>query len=407
MIKNFKFLFASYLSFLFIVAAYILFSLHNDTTNSMSEWVINYQGGFTRRGFLGEIIFQLSMLLDFELRSGFLILQITTYFLYFFSLFYFFKNIKTNYIFLLAIFSPIFFLFSLAELEALGRKDILMFSVFLINFIIYEKYNNPNLNYIYFLFTFPIVFLTHEIYIIYLPYLFFFFIVIEKNLNFKFFLKISILIFYIIFFLYLINNINFSAENLNLLCKNLLEKKNEACGLAPHSMIVDLSAYRSEVGWKATHISRYLLFFLIGSGGLILSIYYSTFNLKKVNFFVNKFNFKILFIIIALPSVLPFLTAVDSGRYLSMAYTMPCITFFSLYKLRIILVDFDKMKKDLALLIPKNKRLRIFFFILVCFTWSPKAVYHEDTASLPIYRLIEKIPNFYPNFINEIKKINK
>ena len=107
--QNYKSLFIGYLTFLFICTVIILTSLYNDTTNSMSEWVINYQGGFSRRGFLGEIIFQLSLIFDFELRKGFLFLQILSYFLYFLLIYKFFKNIEGKYLFFLAIFSPIFF----------------------------------------------------------------------------------------------------------------------------------------------------------------------------------------------------------------------------------------------------------------------------------------------------------
>ena len=158
--------------------------MHNSpVNNSMAEWVINYQGGFTRRGFLGEFIFQLSQFFDFQLRKSFLVMQISIYLAYFYCIYIFFSRIKYNYLFTLAIFSPLFFVFSLTELEALGRKDILMFLVFIFNFIIYEKFKDLKYNYLYFLFSFPLVFLTHEIYIIYTCYFLAFFIILEKNIN--------------------------------------------------------------------------------------------------------------------------------------------------------------------------------------------------------------------------------
>ena len=74
---KFRLSFAIYLSVLFILSAFFLITVYqSETNNSMAEWLINYQGGFTRRGFLGEIIFQMSMFFDFELRKGFLLLQI-------------------------------------------------------------------------------------------------------------------------------------------------------------------------------------------------------------------------------------------------------------------------------------------------------------------------------------------
>ena len=84
---SFKKLFSYYLIFLLILIIYFLSAVNNSTVNnSMAEWVINYQGGFTRRGFLGEIVFQISQVFDFQLRKIFLILQIFIIFLLLFYL---------------------------------------------------------------------------------------------------------------------------------------------------------------------------------------------------------------------------------------------------------------------------------------------------------------------------------
>ena len=32
-------------------------------------------------------------------------------------------------------------------------------------------------------------------------------------------------------------------------------------------------------------------------------------------------------------------------------------------------------------------------------SWNPKAVYHEDLGSIPLYRAIEKSTNFYDNIL--------
>ena len=324
--KEYKIFFSLYLTFLLVFIIFFLAAVHNSSVNnSMAEWVINYQGGFTRRGFLGEIIFQISQFFDFQLRKTFLLLQIFIYLFYFYFIYVFFKKINYNYFFAIAIFSPLFFIFSLAELEALGRKDILMFLVFIVNFLIYLEFRNINYNYIYFIITFPVVFLTHEIYIIYVVYFLAFFIMIEKKLNLIFFIKFFLILFVIFLFLNLVTTNEFSKENFDLLCKNLKEKSNETCGLAPYSMLHNIAAYQNEVGWKLPHIVRYTFIFLFGFLGLIICIFFSKINKSHTNFIVSKINLKLIFIILALPSILPFLTAVDSGRYSSMAYTFPFI----------------------------------------------------------------------------------
>ena len=399
--KQYKFLFSLYLSFLLILIVFFLTSVHNSSANnSMAEWVINYQGGFTRRGFLGECIFQISQFFDFQLRKTFLVMQILIYIAYFYSIYFFFKKIKFNYFFSLAIFSPLFFIFSLAELEALGRKDILMFLVFITNFLIFFKFKNINYNYIYFIVTFPIVFLTHELYIIYIGYFLAFFIFLEKNINYQLIAKFLFLFLFIIFFLDLITSNQFTKDDLDLLCKNLKDKSNEDCGLAPHSMVIKIATYKSEVAWKFTHVIRYTLIFIFGFLGLIISIFFSKINTNETNKLISKVNLKLIFLLLAIPSILPFLTAVDSGRYSSMAYTFPCVFYFGLLRCNIIVFDYEKANSIINNSFLSIKKYKILVLILLCFTWTPKAVYHEDISSFPIYRTIMKTPHFIDNFKN-------
>ena len=45
-----------YLSFLFFICIFHLYTKHNVGNDStISEWLINYSGGFTKRGIIGEI----------------------------------------------------------------------------------------------------------------------------------------------------------------------------------------------------------------------------------------------------------------------------------------------------------------------------------------------------------------
>lgn len=399
--KEFKFIFPLYLFILLMFIVFFLSAVHNSpVNNSMHEWVINYQGGFTRRGFLGEIIFRISQFFDFQLKKTFLLFQIIIYLGYFCSIYLFFKNIKYNYIFSLAIFSPLFFVFSLSELEALGRKDILMFLIFIINFLIFTKFNNINYNYLYFIFSFPIVFLTHEIYIIYIIYFFAFFLFAEKKLDFYFFFKVIVIILYVIYFLELITSNQFTKENLDLLCQNLKNKSEISCGLAPYSMIIDVSGYQSEIGWQLSHIIRYILIFLFGFFGLFIIIFFSNIHIRATNKLVSRINLKFLFVILILPSILPFLTAVDSGRYMSMAYTFPCIFYFGLIKSNLIIFNYEKVNNLINNSFLKFKKYKIILLIILCFSWTPKAVYHEDIGSFPLYRTIFKTTHFFDNFKN-------
>ena len=89
-----------------------------------------------------------------------------------------------------------------------------------------------------------------------------------------------------------------------------------------------------------------------------------------------------------------YLIAVDSGRWTHMTYTCAFIYYFGLLKNEAIV-----LKKNIFKFNFQNSKFRnilyTLFFVLVCLTWNPKAVYHEDLGSFPIYRVLEKTPNYY------------
>ena len=54
---NYNFYLKIYLISLFFLATFYFFQKYNNPVEwTISEWLVNYQGGFTRRGFLGEFI---------------------------------------------------------------------------------------------------------------------------------------------------------------------------------------------------------------------------------------------------------------------------------------------------------------------------------------------------------------
>ena len=90
--RNYKF----YLIITFALTTFYLLSLNSvHSYNAMSEWVINYQGGFVRRGFIGEIFYTISKAININLKFSLTIIQIVLYGLLFF---YFYKLLlKLNY----------------------------------------------------------------------------------------------------------------------------------------------------------------------------------------------------------------------------------------------------------------------------------------------------------------------
>jgi len=390
--KNFN-LFKIYIIFLFLLSSFYLSAVYlSPVNNAMSEWVINYGGGFVRRGLVGEIIFQLSIFFKIKLREGFLIFQILLYFFYYLIVYWLLSNFKKNFIVYLAIFSPVFYSFGLYELEALGRKEILMYIFFSYNFYLFYKYKNINLNYIFTFLSIIILILNHESVIFYYLFYLFFFIVIDKKKDFKFYILNLLLLFIIIFVSYLIYvNPHSSADNLEM-CKRLLNASDERCGLAANFTTASILRHINEVNWRFIDVINYIFIFIFGFIGIFLLIYKSKLTKK---FYILNFNLFSILIFCSLPGLLLFLIAVDTGRWTSMLYHMVAISFFGMFKLGYIKMDSDIKYKYIDFNKVKNKFLFYFLIFILCFGWSPKAVYHESFGTFPAYRMIIKAPKFY------------
>ena len=131
--KNINFYIIIYLSILFLFSVFFLYQKHdvaNDST--ISEWLINYEGGFTKRGLIGQLSIYLSNFFIVKLRDTIFVLQTLLVGTYFFLIYNLLKNILYNKIFIFAIFTPIFILYPIAEIEVLARKEIFIFVYLLI-----------------------------------------------------------------------------------------------------------------------------------------------------------------------------------------------------------------------------------------------------------------------------------
>src|SRR6056300_1518517 len=160
-----------YVSFLiFYVIFYLYFKHDIGNDSSISEWLINYRGGFTRRGLGGELAIFISDITNFSLRFSIFVIQAFLHALYLSLIFYFLRKIKFNIMQVFAIFTPIFLIYPIAEIEALGRKEIILFLFFLGTIFLGSVNSSPkNLNR-FVLILFPIVCLIWEQIVLYAPY---------------------------------------------------------------------------------------------------------------------------------------------------------------------------------------------------------------------------------------------
>jgi hypothetical protein len=380
-VKNYtlNFYLKIYLIILYLFAVFFFFQKYNNYVEwTISEWLINYQGGFTRRGLIGEIVFQISKLSSLTIRETILTFQITTYLLYFYLLYKFLKDTNNNILFIFAIFSPLFVIYPIAEVEVLGRKEIFIYVSFLLVVNIFSIKNIQNKHYFYFSIILMISCLIWEGFVIYISY--FIFILILKNnlvLNKSFLTKLTISLiplsisFYFVFFHRLDEN------GLKMMCQSI----NECYGAISY-LNRSLSSNISEVTSKfqISFLIRYILVLIIGFFPLFLLIKNSKLNYKQK--FKNDYFYLIFFIIIFTPSLIFYYIAQDWGRWVSISYTLSLLTYVYSLKNNFIVINFDRINYSIF----RKKFVVIFLFIIFAFGWAPKTLINEDVGSIPIYR---------------------
>ena len=386
--KNINFYIFIYLSILFLFSVFFLYQKHdvaNDST--ISEWLINYEGGFTKRGLIGQLAIYLSNFFIIKLRDTIFILQILLVGIYFFLIYHFLKNIFYNKIFIFAIFTPIFILYPVAEIEVLARKEIFIF-IYLLTYT-FIPIEEKKYKFYYKFFLFPVAVSIWEPVIFFI--LFFFFLdLIENNIkkiNKLFFFQIISYLPAILLALYIALN-PISEESHNLMRSSLMENFNENCYMSCELLKTKSSIYQQFQGnfdkYSIEIFVRYILIIIIGFGPLFILLFNS--KLKNKIFFLDKFN-NLLFpyLILLSPVIFLFAMGYDWGRWVNISYVISIISFIYIYKYNLITLSEEFL--DNKLLKNINKNIFIFIVIIYCFGWNPKTAITGDVASFPGYRI--------------------
>ena len=377
-----------YLIILFLFSFFFLYQKHdvaNDST--ISEWLINYEGGFTKRGIIGQLSIYLSNFFIIKLRDTIFLFQTLLVGTYFFLIYHFLTNIFYNKIFIFAIFTPIFILYPVAEIEVLARKEIFIFIYLLIYCFIPIK--RKNYKFFYKLCLLPVAILIWEPVIFFILF-FFFFDLIEnkiKKINKLFFLSIISYLPSIILVIYIgLNPISDEAHK--LMASSLMENFNENCYMSCDLLKSKSSIYQQFQGnfdkYSIEIFIRYILIILIGFGPLFILLFNS--KLKSQIYFFDKFN-NLLFphLILLSPVILLFAMGYDWGRWVNISYVFSIISFIYIYKNNLITLSEKFLNNKLIKNI--NKKFFIFVFVIFCFGWNPKTVITGDVASFPGYRI--------------------
>ena len=346
--KNYKNYFKYYLISISVFAFIWLYLKHgvgNDST--ISEWIINYQGGFTRRGLPGEIAFHIAQIFDLKLRFVILLMQIFFYGLYLILIYKFFKTIKFNGIILFSLFTPIFLIYHIAELEVLARKELFLFIGYIWFYNISSKESKTKNSILWIIFILPLISILYEPAIFY--YTFFAATVLIKMKN-ENLIKIFIVIFIIFIPSIIVSYYSafhiISKDGFEIMKSSLMNNFGEACYMSCGLMdtkreaIVHIKATISKLTEKEfsiyTYLFRYFLIMLIGFAPLLLLIKNSELT-KKI------FNFKkliLIFIILNIFVPIHWLMFIDWGRAVNITYVSSILFFFYLFKNDFIKINF-------------------------------------------------------------------
>lgn len=381
-----------YLLFLFFSASIFLFNKHtvgNDST--ISEWLINYQGGFTRRGLLGDLAFNLALLFEAKIRFVIFLFQLFFYLTFVILTFNFIKDIKINFLSRLALYTPIFLLFPLGEIESLVRKETVIFIIFIIFLsLASKKYNEKYCNY-YIFFIFPISFLIWEPVIFFFPFIFFILYLknYKKTVAKTFFKTLTISIPSVIVFLLVILN-PLSKVGHDKMCQELMSLFQEHCYMSL-SLLGSKSTILQQfmTSYKIEYIVRYILIIIVGFLPLFILSANSKLYKNKTNLFFKFKSFFTPLIILLSPVPILFAAMYDWGRVVNIAYTFSILTFFYLIK-----NDYFHLKEGHFYLSIKkifnDKKYYYITFFIFCFCWNVKTVISDRVGSFPIYRIITK-----------------
>ena len=350
-----------------------------------TDWIINYEGGYIRRGLLGEISINLSNFLDLNIKYVFLLIHLSTYLVFHLIFYKFFTSFKKNYIFYLLCFSPLVFLYPIATFEAFARKEIFYITFFLINCYLLIKINNRNIVFFSTNLLVILSYLIHESSLFFLIFFYFSYLIFLKKNNYKirfneigFIIIVYLILFYLLFIpvtdeklsemIYLVNQDFFELTRFSGAITWLQKDPSSAFMFLENNQISIKDIFQNIL---------YLHF-------LIIFFYLLYIN----NFFESGKYFLILTILSFFGPLIYFLVWLDWGRLVYIIYNFCLIfTFYCLHDDKEIFIKIDKFPIINSL----NYKFKLFFTVSYIGLWTPKIFFYDDVEFFPLTNLISDL----------------
>ncbi len=330
-----------------------------------SDWLINYQGGFTRRGLFGEIIFQLHKISTIRLDFILFFFVLSMYFLFFLFLHKILIKTNLNFLNTLILFSPLSFIYLASSKTLAGRKEILLFFLLSIFFYNLKKIKFYNIKY-WIISILVFSSLTHLGFIFYMPFLILFFFFLYPGKKFKELLYqiIPIILTGIVVVSLVINSTFITKPDFIKVCDSIKDFVNN-CPKETYISFLDNSFVQVRQVFlnffNNSYLIKYPIYFIIS----FLPIIYAISNLKdNKNFKKKKINHNIINIFF-LNDTCIFLGA-DYGRYLNWQYMFVLFIYFHIINFKILKIK----EKNIFFNLKSPKELMYFVVFIYGFVWS-------------------------------------
>ena len=366
---NYKNFFSGLLiaTFIFQISKFYAFYLEYSDWQ-YADWLINYQGGFIRRGFIGEILFKTQNFLSLDLDILVLCFVILLYLGLTIFLIKSVKYLENSKIDILIFLSPGFFLYPIMNSQIIGRKEILLFVILGLS-VFFEKYVKDRYLLGITLLIVLVLSLTHTGLLFYSPYLLFLFLIIKvhRNKKISFFEILIITTFLLIIFSLIYFNQGSKVQVIEI-CSSIKNFVKDNCinrgqFLWLYSSIAEYADVKSRLN-LSTNLVIYLISLFFVFIFFSIKLYFAKF--KSNNNLLNSINPFVIFFILFLCTIPIYIVGIDWGRYISMSYFSTYFIYIYLIKQKMI--TFNSKKFLFKRVISKN-----IFFIFVffyAFTWT-------------------------------------
>lgn len=286
----------------------------------VGDWLINYQGGFVRRGLIGEILLWFSNTFHIHLPLLVIVFQIVLYLIFLIFTYRLVIISSFNALNIAIVYSPAFMLFTAKDSGACFRKEVLFlaFFAFLCYYLVTHKGKIPIFLYIMISVWASVIVLSHEMLLTLLPYVFCSFLLRDVTSKEKWKIIFFLLpAFFVMVLIFIFGQ--GSTQTVIDICHSLADNAPDQCqkygaiSFLSKDIIEALRFVRSRMSFESLIVYSICAFL----GFFPLLLFYSSSRVKEYLKTKHINRWFIIGIIIAIISSLPiFLVAIDYGRFI-------------------------------------------------------------------------------------------